>query len=347
MPEASPNPSFPTEMLAEIAFAHFGIRGRVEPLTSERDQNAAIFVESGEAFVLKLANAAEDPAVLRLQNAALAAAASYRPALPVPRVLASRAGRDLEFVERDGRRHALRLLTRLPGRPLSRLPGSPALRRDLGTVAAHLDQALAGLDAAGRHQQLRHHLPWDMSRALEIRPLLPLLSEEDHRRLLTAVLDDAAAATLPGLAALPQQWIHNDLNLNNLLAEPEQPDRISGVIDFGDVLRAPRACEVAIAATHQCVREADPLAAALEVVSAYHAVSPLQPLEIHLLPRLMALRLAMAVLIQLSHTAEKGGGHFDLAMHGAFLRVVARLAAIGWEDSAARMQDALRDGGKA
>src|SRR5262245_9478908 len=106
----APNPNLSAAMLAQIALTRFGVEGRVELLTSERDQNAAIFSRNGEAFVLKLANVAEDPATLRLQNAALAAAGSYRPTLPVPRILESREGRDLEFVEQDGGRYAVRLL---------------------------------------------------------------------------------------------------------------------------------------------------------------------------------------------------------------------------------------------
>ncbi|MCW6509685.1 hypothetical protein [Lichenifustis flavocetrariae] len=41
----------------------FGISGRVARLTSERDANFQVEAPDGRAFVLKLSNAAEDPAI--------------------------------------------------------------------------------------------------------------------------------------------------------------------------------------------------------------------------------------------------------------------------------------------
>jgi len=53
----------------------FGVDGRAHELPSERDQNFCIDARGGARYVLKIANAREDEAMLAAQNAAMAHAA--------------------------------------------------------------------------------------------------------------------------------------------------------------------------------------------------------------------------------------------------------------------------------
>src|SRR5262249_7775315 len=129
---------------------------------------------------------------------------------------------------------------------------------------------------------------------------LALIAEQEQRDLLETVILNAETI-LPSLRRLRFQWIHHDLNLNNLLINPEEPHRLSGVIDLGDMLRAPRIVEVAIASAHQAVKAEEPVTAALDVATAYNSVSPLTTDELVLLRPLMAARLTMAVLFQRAH----------------------------------------------
>src|SRR5689334_6092617 len=94
-----PNPNLPIATLEAIAAERFGVAGTIEALSSERDQNAAIFDPAQGAFVLKVANAAEDVEFLRLQNRAIDVAGEAQRMLPVPRVMRSRGGEDIEIVE--------------------------------------------------------------------------------------------------------------------------------------------------------------------------------------------------------------------------------------------------------
>jgi Ser/Thr protein kinase RdoA (MazF antagonist) len=112
------------------------------------------------------------------------------------------------------------------------------------------------------------------------------------------------------------------------------------------MLWAPRVSEIAIAATHQCVREADPLAAASDVVAAYDKTSPLDAAEIALVPRLIALRLTMAMLLQRAHAAASGSRHFDLTLHGIFYRALLLLSEIGWNACAQRMLERVQEDGE-
>ena len=71
-----------------LAGRHFGVTASAEPLPSERDQNFLLTTADNRRFVLKIANATEQPEILEFQNAALEHLASRRPGLAVPRLAA-------------------------------------------------------------------------------------------------------------------------------------------------------------------------------------------------------------------------------------------------------------------
>jgi Ser/Thr protein kinase RdoA (MazF antagonist) len=52
---------------------------------------------------------------------------------------------------------------------------------------------------------------------------------------------------LPALRRLPAQVIHNDLHPGNILCDPEMPGRLTGCIDFGDIVCRPPVMELASA----------------------------------------------------------------------------------------------------
>jgi len=330
------NPAVPADAAAAFLSARFGVEGALQSLSSERDQNYLVRGPAGADHVLKIANANEDIRILELQNAALELLAATDAGLPVPRLRRSLAGRPIEILEQAGSRYGVRLLTALPGLPLSRLPNSPRLRGAAGRSAGRLDCALGKLSS-----DVAHPLLWDMRNAPAVRRFVALAGEA--RRLLDRVFDNVEAR-LPQLAALPAQWIHNDLNSNNLLAAGPDAAELSGIIDFGDLIRAPRIVEVAIVTVHQIVAEADPVTAAGEVVAAYAAVQPLTAPELALLPHLAATRLAMAVVLQLAHAQATASAHFNLSAHANFLDTIERLNRFGWTACSDRLAQAIEGG---
>ena len=70
-----------------------------------------------------------------------------------------------------------------------------------------------------------------------------------------------------------------------------------GVIDFGDVTRTLRACELAVAASIAYGHEPDdPICAAAEIVRGFDAVCPLDDAELEVLPHLIAARAAIVAV---------------------------------------------------
>lgn len=281
-----PPPTLPAATLAALAQRHWGLSGSLTPLTSERDQNHRLDTARG-SFTLKLANRAEPEKLTEFQTLALIHTAQEAPDLPAPRVIAATDGRMI-LPTPDG---ALRLLTWLPGTPLAHLPRSPTLAAAIGTALGRLDAALAGFT----HPAADHHLLWDIRNTADLAPLLPALPG-DLRPRIAAVIDRFQTRIAPALARLPRQVIHGDFNPHNLLADPARPDRLTGILDFGDMTLSHRICDLAVAASY-LIDPAAPASLLAPLVAAYHRANPLTPEEITLLPDLITARLATTLTI--------------------------------------------------
>ena len=81
------------------------------------------------------------------------------------------------------------------------------------------------------------------------------------------------------------------------------PDRIAGVLDFGDMVRTPRICDLAVAAAYH-VQPGAGLASLAEVTAGWAAILPLTPDEAALLPGLTALRMVTTLALT-SHRAAR------------------------------------------
>ena len=98
----------------------------------------------------------------------------------------------------------------------------------------------------------------------------------------------------PRLNALPWQVIHNDANDHNVIVSADR--RTISLIDFGDIVYAPRVCGLAVACAYAMLGQPRPVRAILPLVAGYHEESPLLPAELAPLYDLIRTRLAMSVL---------------------------------------------------
>lgn len=291
----SPPPAFGAAEVAALLSRHWGLSGQLDPLTSERDLNHRLTAPAGR-FVVKIANAAEPHALTRFQNRALRHAAAADPALPIPRVIAALDGAD-DVVLPQG--NLMRVLTWVEGAPLATLPRSRAQGRALATLGARLARALRGLDDPAAD----HVLQWDIRHAAALRPLLPDVADPALRALCTAVLDRFDATVAPVLPALRWQVIHGDLNPHNILADPAEPDRVSGILDFGDMVRTPLVCDLAVAASYR-IDPAAPLESLADFAATWHATDPLTAPERGVLFDLVAARMVTTVAITARRAAR-------------------------------------------
>lgn len=288
-----------------LARRHYGldVTEAVE-LVSERDRNFRLTEARGRRYVLKITNSAEERQVTFLQIEALRHVAQRAPDLAVPRIVPADAGSDHIEIESSAGRHIARLATWLEGVPLRERSLAPGLARDFGAWAARLGRALEGFDHPGAAQSLL----WDMQQVESVASLVQHIGDGPLRARVAECLRDFASRLLPCFPRLRRQVIHNDLNPDNVLVTAGEPDTIAGVIDFGDMVRAPLIVDIAIAASYMRNPGADPLALIAPFVAAYHELRPLSPEELVMLPDLIRVRLATTVAIMHWRRAVRGPG---------------------------------------
>lgn len=318
-----------------LAEEHFGVRATaVRELGSHQDRNFALTVPVAEGaaagddpsqavLVLKVANSGQSLAALHAQDAALAHLGNLP--LSVPKPLPSRAGSKVAFAELGGISHAVRLLTFVPGTPLTNfgyLP--PAAAHAIGAAAGAVTAALSDFDHPGAHEPSQ----WDLARFPEVVAALAGNCDGESRDVVTS-LAEAAEAALAGPTALPRQVIHGDLTDFNILTRPA-PDgspRPAGIIDFGDLVHSWRVGELAITICSLLTRSpADPLHLAREVTRGYLSSCALSAPELAVLWPLVTAR-ACAGLVgtaaQLRHEPDNPYLHENLAVDRAVLHIAA------------------------
>jgi 4-aminobutyrate aminotransferase-like enzyme/Ser/Thr protein kinase RdoA (MazF antagonist) len=284
-------PAFSTQQAEAIAQRAFDIKASAHPLVSERDQNFKLLANDGSEWVLKIANPAESPALLDMQTQALLHIARIDPSLGIPRVKATPDGARFHEIDgSDGRRFIVRVLSFLPGRLLDDATLHPALGRDVGAMTARLARALRGFF----HPAARHELLWDLTQAPALRTRTHHIKEPGRRRIVEEVFDHFEVVVLPQLNRLRAQVIHNDVSGLNTLVDG---NRVTGVIDFGDLIHAPLVCDLAVPIAELIRKHPDPIATAAGITAGYHAVTALEDEELRLIFDLVSTRCAMEVAV--------------------------------------------------
>ncbi|MBN2409519.1 MAG: aminotransferase class III-fold pyridoxal phosphate-dependent enzyme, partial [Candidatus Aminicenantes bacterium] len=211
-------------------------------------------------------------------------------------------GADFAVVRhKDGSGHFVRLLTYLPGVFFGHIrPHKIELLRNLGIFLASMDRALASF----RHPAARRDLKWNMKCAAStVHSRLDDLTDRETRTVVEYFLDRYEKNIASKWSHLRTSVIHNDANDLNVLVGHRSPEpdgmysKVVGIIDFGDMVDGSPAVELAVGTAYAILGTADPLAAAVPVVSGYHQVLPLTEEELACLYDLIASRLIMSVAI--------------------------------------------------
>jgi Ser/Thr protein kinase RdoA (MazF antagonist) len=315
---SDPTPRFSPSAAERIARHLFGLTATASPLPSERDQNFALTTGAGK-FVLKIAKADEEQAVLELQNAALEHVAQVAPELMISRLQPTVSGAAMATVpDEGGRLFFVRLATWVDGELLVNVaPYSAPLLASLGAALARLDAALASF----RHPAMGRTLHWDLrhiDRALEHLPLLPA----EQGRIIERF---RPAWELVDWSRLRSGVIYNDANDRNVLV---RDGRVAGFLDFGDMVHSARVCDLAIALAYVMLDQPDPLAAAATVANAFHRAFPLEPAELDALWPLALSRLCMSVCYAAHNARAKQGDAYQLVTAGPAWRLLQRLVEV-------------------
>jgi Ser/Thr protein kinase RdoA (MazF antagonist) len=284
-------PKFATEVVAEVVAEKFNLVGDYTQLVSERDQNFRLKTSDGRGFVVKVTGLVEDRIATDFQIAVLShfEESEFNFA---PRVFRTASGEKRSAITSDaGQEYCLRIVTWLDGSLLKDVPLTTNNANRFGRRLAELDLSLESFDFDGDGQAGL----WDMQEALQLRSLLPHVNNEKIQEYAHSVLTRFDETVITALRALPRQAIHNDANPENILIDADGD--VSGFIDFGDALKAPRIIEVATAASYLRTGDENPLKFIEAFVEGYHQRSPLSDAEFNLLFDLIRTRLAVTLIL--------------------------------------------------
>ncbi len=332
-------PSFDEETLRGLLAEHYGLAGKLHALPSERDQISRVETESGQRFILKIANANEDPIATNFQFQAMMHLQRSDCPVAVPKVVNTLAGDPVAEISGDSHPHLVQLLSYVEGIMLRDATLSSDLLRSFGRRLAQLGESLRDFEHAGD----RPVLSWDMQRALQLRSILKHIDNNDVRRATSTALDDFEQRALPLFTGLRQQVIHDDANPDNVLVDMQMSD-VVGFIDFGDMIRAPLIIDVAVAASYLRVFDDEPLEHILPFVSGYHSVTALRDAELELLFDLIRTRLTTTISNLHWRMSARGAsdayGSRALSKEAEAHLFLARLDEIGRESCTRALQGA-------
>ncbi len=307
----------------KLARDRYGLDVTATRLTGERDENFRLACADGTQYVLKVASAAEEPAVTDLPTAALLHVERVDPELPCPRVVRNlEGGTQSRYQDAMDRPRAARLLTYLPGRTLRSAARSRAQRMACGRMAARLGAALRDFT----HPAARRSLIWDLRNVGKTLPLLDELADLAEKDAIAALIERIEMLIAIRFQRLRQQVIHNDLNDLNLLVDPSDEAVVAGVIDFGDLVHTALIADVAIVAADQITDAGTARDSIADIVMAYHEVTPLLPPELVLLNPLIAARILSDILIASWHRRRNPAGTHYSDLDPAFVRARVQLA---------------------
>jgi 4-aminobutyrate aminotransferase-like enzyme/Ser/Thr protein kinase RdoA (MazF antagonist) len=339
-PTVEGRPSLPAELVARRIREAYGLEGSLRPLAAEWDQNFQLDTDRAGSFVVKLANAGTTTAELELQNAALTWLDHHCREPAAPRVVSSSSGETIcSLVDEKGTPIRMRVLTHLPGVPLSSLRSlSDTLVERLGRTLGEIDRCLAGFE----HAAMNRRIDWDLRRAEWISSCTKSIRDPGHRGLVERLLLQFRARIAPLLPHLPMSVIHNDANDENVLVEPAGEDqwRIAGLLDFGDMVRTCTVCEPAIAAAYATFKADDPLAAIVALTAGYHRVRPLTESELEALFPLVVMRLGVSVTTSANAAQQDPDNLHRQASDRQAWEVLEGLEAVDWSEAENRLRAA-------
>lgn len=321
-----------------LARQHFAIIGSASVLSSERDETFLIRGADGSGHILKIAAADERSDVLQFQSDALAHLAAKRLSVPVPRPVPCLGGEMLVSLQSGEGRRIMRVLTYLEGMLLSHAPRRPAQLAGLGRALALIGEGLADFHAVVPDQKLI----WDMCRADTLYDFVPYV-DAARRPIVLKALDAYGRLAQGAMRDLPRQVIHNDFNPHNILVDPAMQEKVTGIIDFGDMVEAPAVNDLAVALAYH-VFSGSGLDDVVAVLRAYAAVRPLSRLELACLPTLVRTRLAMTIVIsEWRSSLQPENSRYILRNHAAALAGLAKLEGRSDEEIGILFRDSLGD----
>ena len=166
-------------------------------------------------------------------------------------------------------------------------------------------------------------MPWDSMNGIAVNEkLLARYLSSGLRGECAEMLSILVDESLPRIGRLPFQVIHNDAHLGNLLADPDDAERLCGVIDFGDLIKRPVVLDMASALASLTEGDADLLGAAHALLDGFTEHFTPAAEQLDLLYDAVCARQILTVLLfrfrlaEVGHDPEIAGNQLPMAEAG-------------------------------
>ncbi len=310
-------PKFDLGRISEIFKNYYGLSGEFTSLVSFEDQNVMIKSERGK-FVLKIANKAWSKNFISMQTDVLIHLRKQAPHLTLPSVIKSLNGDNM--IEVDG--FTMRLLSFLEGDVIAKTTRTPELYSDIGRFLGDFSKAMEGYDHPGRDGSDPN---WKLDNVIACKKYLPEVVDEDTRDRIARLYDYYEENIVPVLSGLRKAVLHGDANEQNFLILPDQPDKIAGLIDFGEMQYGAQVNELAIMLAYCLLNEDDIEMASKRMIEGYVANFPLQPEEMEILYHLAAMRLVTNITMTSHQSKQQPDNEYILIAQGPAKILLKRL----------------------
>lgn len=293
------------ESVQHIARSFYNIDSIATALNGYEEQNFLLRTTGGKKYIFKAAAGNINPAFINAQ----VTVAQHLAQTPVKQYfqeyLLNKDGAPVTFYTQGNELYHVRVLSFLEGDFwVDEKEKSTGLYESLGTFLGLMDRSLEGL----YHEAVERSYEWDISRASDAEKNLHYINDHEKRRIAAYFLLQFQTEVVPHLSSLRKACIHNDANDYNVLI---QNGRVSGLIDFGDMVWSALINNLAVACTYAMLHTGDPISVASHIVKSYHQQYPLTTQETDVLYYLVAARLCISV----TQSAEKASHNSDNEHH--------------------------------
>ena len=292
------------QSISDVAHKLYGIEGTLKSLPGEYDCNTCISTEDGSKYVLKIMHPSRAAAFIDMQIAALQHIAAVAPQVPIQRVIVQRDGRFCSIQTIGENQHTVWMLSYIEGTLFADAnPVDDTLVANLGETIGHIDTALKSFT----HKIPERTLEWDVLNAGWIRGYRDALADESERTLVVQLLDRFEQTYAQHKHDVRIGLIHGDANDYNLVVGTPgyRSRKVSGVLDFGDMMQTAVVSELAISAAYMLMRHPDPIDGLMVMTRAYHSVCPLTEGEVAVLFDMICMRLAISVTVSAIRKRER------------------------------------------
>ena len=259
----------------------YGLKGTLVRIPTEKDETFRLR-DGEEAYLVKVSPSGEDPVIVQLQTACMEHLERTAPELPVQRLVRSLGGDPQVLIPAPAGPfdRVLRVMRFMPGDVLASQKTSAAQLQLVGSSLARLGLALRDFD----HARADRLLLWDLKHFHRMRPLLDCIDEKQKRSLAEDIFDQFDQTVVPLLGTLTSQVVHGDFSPFNVLIDPDSPDYVTGIIDFGDVVRTPVIFDISVTMANLLGADpSSPWKGALHVMDGYLRIRPLPDQELEAL----------------------------------------------------------------